>query len=85
MLLSRFKALAVDGSETAAAGKGARTERSAEAWTAAQRGPESRSLRTTPGAARIHHKTAGAEARKAKRMTGCTMRSARDAAALMRP
>jgi len=51
VLLSRFKALAVDGSETAAAKPRARTKRNAEAWTAAQRGPTSRSLRTAPGAA----------------------------------
>jgi hypothetical protein len=69
MLLSRFKALAVDGSETAAAGESARTKRSGEAWTAAQRGPESRSLRTTPDAARIHRKNGQREARRAKRLT----------------
>ena len=75
MLLLRFKALAVDGSEPAAAGGECKdgAQRRGVDRSAARTG--SRSLRSTPGAARIHQKTAGAEARKAQQMTGCTMTS----------
>ena len=85
MLLLRFKALAVDGSEPAAAGGERKdgAQRRGVDRSAARTG--SRSLRSTPGAARIHQKTAGAEARKAQRMTGCTMTSARNAGAQCRP